>query len=75
MSSDVHESLSCIEFSLTTMDINRLDGLSSELSDRADSADSTTVIRPILVHWVCSPSDFSHCLRRFWNGHLKGVDD
>ena len=52
MSSDVHESLSCIEFSLTTMDINRLDGLSSELSDRADSADSTTVIRPILVHWV-----------------------
>ena len=51
MSSDVHESLSCIEFSLTTMDIIRLDGLSSELSDRADSADSTTVIRPILVHW------------------------
>ena len=34
------------------MDIIRLDGLSSELSDRADSADSTAVIRPILVHWV-----------------------
>ena len=33
------------------MDIIRLDGLSSELSDRADSADSTAVIRPILVHW------------------------
>ena len=50
--SDVHESLGCIEFSLTTrMDIIRLDGLSSELSDRADSADSTAVIRSILVHW------------------------
>ena len=34
------------------MDIIRLDGLSSELSDRADSADSTAVIRSILVHWV-----------------------
>ena len=33
------------------MDIIRLDGLSSELFDRADSADSTTVIRSILVHW------------------------
>ena len=38
------------------MDIIRLDGLSSELSDRADSADSTAVIRPILVHWGLIPS-------------------
>lgn len=42
------------------MDIIRLDGLSSELSDRADSADSTAVIRPILVHWASSQERTGH---------------